>query len=192
MTIRQASFLGLEQQYPQEDGVTTFATERVPCIWAVSRISFNFLFSTLWPPFLLGPNSPYFDVHPTLDSLLFFPLSHAHLSAGLAIGGAWGVREGASRPLAVSNTRLRINSVLNSVTRRGTFIGNSAGVAGKHFFFKGKYTSMMWLQLLCIMGLILLLTLWEESTTLWEASLLAHWQARSSNPQVFASHCFRI
>ncbi|KAG5647887.1 hypothetical protein DXG03_007811 [Asterophora parasitica] len=48
--------------------------------------------------------------------------------SGLALGGAWGVREGARRPLAVSNTRLRINSVLNSVTRRGTFIGNSAGV----------------------------------------------------------------
>ncbi|KAJ7623455.1 Tim17/Tim22/Tim23/Pmp24 family-domain-containing protein [Roridomyces roridus] len=47
---------------------------------------------------------------------------------GLALGGAWGVREGATRHLAVSNTRLRINSVLNSVTRRGTFIGNSAGI----------------------------------------------------------------
>ncbi|KAI9464583.1 Tim17-domain-containing protein [Lactarius psammicola] len=47
---------------------------------------------------------------------------------GLALGGAWGFREGASRPLAVSNMRLRINSILNSVTRRGTFLGNSAGV----------------------------------------------------------------
>lgn len=47
---------------------------------------------------------------------------------GLAVGGLWGFREGATRPLAVANTRLRINSVLNSVTRRGTFIGNSAGV----------------------------------------------------------------
>ncbi|KAK2465652.1 hypothetical protein APHAL10511_002196 [Amanita phalloides] len=47
---------------------------------------------------------------------------------GLALGGAWGLREGAGRPLAVSNARLRINSILNSVTRRGTFIGNSAGV----------------------------------------------------------------
>ncbi|KAI0319627.1 Tim17-domain-containing protein [Amylostereum chailletii] len=47
---------------------------------------------------------------------------------GLALGGAWGLREGARRPLAVSNSRLRINSVLNSVTRRGTFLGNSAGV----------------------------------------------------------------
>lgn len=48
--------------------------------------------------------------------------------SGLAIGGMWGLREGARRPLAVSNARLRINSVLNSVTRRGSFMGNSAGV----------------------------------------------------------------
>ncbi|CAL1714949.1 unnamed protein product [Somion occarium] len=48
--------------------------------------------------------------------------------SGLALGGIWGFREGARRPLAVSNARLRINSILNSVTRRGTFIGNSAGV----------------------------------------------------------------
>ncbi|CCM00359.1 uncharacterized protein FIBRA_02389 [Fibroporia radiculosa] len=48
--------------------------------------------------------------------------------SGLALGGVWGLREGARRPLAVSNARLRINSILNSVTRRGTFIGNSAGV----------------------------------------------------------------
>ncbi|KAL0953488.1 hypothetical protein HGRIS_004718 [Hohenbuehelia grisea] len=48
--------------------------------------------------------------------------------SGLALGGVWGIREGARRPLAVTNARLRINSILNSVTRRGTFIGNSAGV----------------------------------------------------------------
>ncbi|KAI0080211.1 Tim17-domain-containing protein [Panus rudis PR-1116 ss-1] len=48
--------------------------------------------------------------------------------SGLALGGLWGLREGARRPLAVSNARLRINSILNSVTRRGTFVGNSAGV----------------------------------------------------------------
>ncbi|KAI0334529.1 mitochondrial import inner membrane translocase subunit tim23 [Cubamyces sp. BRFM 1775] len=47
--------------------------------------------------------------------------------SGLALGGVWGLREGARKPLAVSNARLRINSILNSVTRRGTFIGNSAG-----------------------------------------------------------------
>ncbi|KAI0629154.1 mitochondrial import inner membrane translocase subunit tim23 [Trametes polyzona] len=47
--------------------------------------------------------------------------------SGLTLGGVWGLREGARKPLAVSNARLRINSILNSVTRRGTFIGNSAG-----------------------------------------------------------------
>src|SRR5882762_5573436 len=51
---------------------------------------------------------------------------------GLALGGAWGFREGAGRSLAVSNARLRINSILNSITRRGTFLGNSAGVLGKY------------------------------------------------------------
>lgn len=54
---------------------------------------------------------------------------------GLALGGVWGLREGGTRPLAVSNARLRINSILNSVTRRGSFMGNSAGVLGVHHPF---------------------------------------------------------
>ncbi|KJA15241.1 hypothetical protein HYPSUDRAFT_48563 [Hypholoma sublateritium FD-334 SS-4] len=70
--------------------------------------------------------------------------------SGLALGGAWGVREGARRPLAVSNSRLRINSILNSVTRRGTFIGNSAGVMALLYngvnssidAFRGKHDTM--------------------------------------------------
>lgn len=52
-------------------------------------------------------------------------------SAGLGVGGLWGLREGAARSLAVSNARLRLNSILNGVTRRGTFLGNSAGVLGR-------------------------------------------------------------
>ena len=65
-----------------------------------------------------------------ISSYCFAP-SHAHTtSLGLALGGVWGLREGARKPLAVSNARLRINSILNSVTRRGTFIGNSAGCLG--------------------------------------------------------------
>ena len=49
---------------------------------------------------------------------------------GLIVGGVLGVREGLSRPLGVDSptTRLRMNAVLNQVTRRGTFLGNSAGV----------------------------------------------------------------
>ncbi|KAG6813830.1 hypothetical protein H0H92_006774 [Tricholoma furcatifolium] len=61
--------------------------------------------------------------------------------SGLALGGAWGIREGAQRPLAVTNTRLRINSILNSVTRRGTFIGNSAGVL---VFSQSKMTALLY------------------------------------------------
>lgn len=50
--------------------------------------------------------------------------------SGLALGGLLGAREGFFRPLGVDNTtfRLRLNAVLNQVTRRGSFFGNSAGV----------------------------------------------------------------
>ncbi|KAJ3994934.1 Tim17-domain-containing protein [Lentinula boryana] len=79
-------------------------------------------------PDFSGLLSPYLYSRTTRSYCFFVP-SHAHPGfSGLAVGGAWGLREGARRPLAVSNARLRINSVLNSVTRRGTFIGNSAGV----------------------------------------------------------------
>ncbi|KAI3625213.1 hypothetical protein CBS9595_000574 [Malassezia furfur] len=49
---------------------------------------------------------------------------------GLTLGSLMGLREGLSRPLGIENPtfRLRMNAVLNQVTRRSTFIGNSAGV----------------------------------------------------------------
>lgn len=46
---------------------------------------------------------------------------------GLTLGGAWGLQEGL-RKSADQPPKLRLNSVLNSVTRRGPFLGNSAGV----------------------------------------------------------------
>ncbi|KAH6653902.1 putative mitochondrial import inner membrane translocase subunit TIM23 [Truncatella angustata] len=49
-----------------------------------------------------------------------------YLSA-LTIGGAWGLQEGLRRS-ANQPPKLRLNSVLNAVTRRGPFLGNSAGV----------------------------------------------------------------
>ncbi|KAK1765740.1 mitochondrial import inner membrane translocase subunit tim23 [Phialemonium atrogriseum] len=49
-----------------------------------------------------------------------------YLSA-LAMGGAWGMQEGLRRS-AGQPPKLRLNSVLNAVTRRGPFLGNSAGV----------------------------------------------------------------
>lgn len=50
-----------------------------------------------------------------------------YLSA-LTIGGTWGLIEGLNRTPASAPPKLRLNSVLNSITRRGPFLGNSAGV----------------------------------------------------------------
>ena len=47
--------------------------------------------------------------------------------SGALIGGAWGLREGLTNPEATTN-RLRFNSVLNALTRRGPFVGNNAGI----------------------------------------------------------------
>jgi import inner membrane translocase subunit TIM23 len=46
---------------------------------------------------------------------------------GLSIGGAWGLQEGLRRSDG-QPPKLRLNAVLNAVTRRGPFLGNSAGV----------------------------------------------------------------
>lgn len=46
--------------------------------------------------------------------------------AGLSVGGAWGLQEGLRRS-AGQAPKLQLNSVLNAVTRRGPFLGNSAG-----------------------------------------------------------------
>jgi import inner membrane translocase subunit TIM23 len=47
--------------------------------------------------------------------------------AALTAGGAWGLQEGLRRSTA-QPPKLRLNSVLNAVTRRGPFLGNSAAV----------------------------------------------------------------
>ena len=48
--------------------------------------------------------------------------------SALSAGGAWGLAEGLSRTPPTAAPRLRLNGVLNAVTRRGPFLGNSAGV----------------------------------------------------------------
>jgi import inner membrane translocase subunit TIM23 len=47
--------------------------------------------------------------------------------SGLGVGGAWGMRDGLIKS-GGQPPRLRLNAVLNAVTRRGPFLGNSAGV----------------------------------------------------------------
>ena len=48
--------------------------------------------------------------------------------SALTAGGTWGLIEGLNRSPSTAPPKLRLNSVLNSVTRRGPFLGNSAGV----------------------------------------------------------------
>ena len=48
--------------------------------------------------------------------------------AGLTMGGAWGLAEGLNKLPSSAPPKLRLNSALNSITRRGPFLGNSAGV----------------------------------------------------------------
>ncbi|KAK7989521.1 hypothetical protein PG989_009836, partial [Apiospora arundinis] len=70
-----------------------------------------------------------------------------YLSA-LSLGGAWGLQEGLRRS-AGQPPKLRLNSVLNAVTRRGPFLGNSAGVVAITYncfnsgigYFRGKHDS---------------------------------------------------
>lgn len=47
------------------------------------------------------------------------------------------MQEGMRRNLGTSSFKLRLNSVLNSVTRRGSFLGNSLGVLGGSFILSG-------------------------------------------------------
>lgn len=47
---------------------------------------------------------------------------------GLATGGFTGLVEGMRSTANVQSPKLRLNAILNSVTRRGPFVGNTAGV----------------------------------------------------------------
>jgi import inner membrane translocase subunit TIM23 len=70
----------------------------------------------------------------------------SYLSA-LTIGGAWGLAEGLQKNPPSMAPRLRINGVLNAVTRRGPFLGNSAGVIAMVYngfnstigYYRGKH-----------------------------------------------------
>lgn len=65
----------------------------------------------------------------------------------LTMGGTWGMVEGLNRSPASAPPKLRLNSVLNSVTRRGPFLGNSAGVVAMVYngvnstigYYRGKH-----------------------------------------------------
>lgn len=72
-----------------------------------------------------------------------------YLSA-LAIGGTWGLVEGLNRLPPTAPPKLRLNSALNAITRRGPFLGNSAGVVAMMYnginstigYYRGKHDSL--------------------------------------------------
>ncbi|KAI9183030.1 Mitochondrial import inner membrane translocase subunit tim23 [Blastocladiella emersonii ATCC 22665] len=54
---------------------------------------------------------------------------------GLTLGGTWGFLQGMRAPLEIRSTKLRVNAVLNAMTRRGPFVGNSFGVLAVMYSF---------------------------------------------------------
>lgn len=68
----------------------------------------------------------------------------------LMVGGAWGLAEGLNRSPASAPPKLRLNSVLNAVTRRGPFLGNSAAVIAMVYngmnstigYYRGKHDAV--------------------------------------------------
>lgn len=67
----------------------------------------------------------------------------------LTMGGTWGLIEGLNKTPPSAPPRLRLNSVLNGVTRRGPFLGNSAGVVAMVYnginstigYYRGRHDS---------------------------------------------------
>jgi import inner membrane translocase subunit TIM23 len=65
----------------------------------------------------------------------------------LTMGGAWGLVEGLKKCPADAPPRIKLNMILNGVTRRGPFLGNSAGVVALMYnginaavgTYRGKY-----------------------------------------------------
>lgn len=70
--------------------------------------------------------------------------------AALSIGGTWGLVEGLNRLPPTAPPKLRLNSALNAITRRGPFLGNSAGVVALMYngvnstigYYRGKHDTM--------------------------------------------------
>ena len=57
---------------------------------------------------------------------------------GLGCGGIWGIHEGLRNPDGIMTYRMRANSLLNGLTRRGPFMANTLAVL-----------SMLLIMLLC-------------------------------------------
>eukprot|EP00042_Codosiga_hollandica_P051578 m.636340 g.636340 ORF g.636340 m.636340 type:complete len:211 (-) comp58308_c0_seq1:165-797(-) len=78
----------------------------------------------------LNPAPEYLDgsetKHRTIGERVCYGAGVAYLT-GHAIGGPWGLYEGLRHPEATS-ARLKINTVLNGITKRGPMVGNSFAI----------------------------------------------------------------
>lgn len=71
----------------------------------------------------------------------FFFTPKCIIILGLTFGGSWGLYEGLRNPDG-KTMKLRLNSVLNGMTRRGPFMANSLGVVGKFMETLPKFSFM--------------------------------------------------
>lgn len=54
---------------------------------------------------------------------------------GLSTGGLWGLSEGLRKTPPTAPPKIKLNTVLNHITRRGPFLGNNAGVLALVYTF---------------------------------------------------------
>ncbi|QIX00997.1 hypothetical protein AMS68_006514 [Peltaster fructicola] len=152
-----------DQLLDDSSAATTFSTPTTDDVSSFINTPGTFDVATLHP--LAGLNKDTLDYlsldDSALDNLpgsrsilpsrgwsddLCYGTGVTYLSA-LMLGGAWGMAEGLNRLPANAPPKLRLNSVLNSVTRRGPFLGNSAGVVAMLYngvnstigYYRGKH-----------------------------------------------------
>ncbi|KAG4305975.1 hypothetical protein PORY_000885 [Pneumocystis oryctolagi] len=71
-------------------------------------------------------------------------------ASALGIGGIWGFFEGLTKTTENVSTRIRFNGILNSMTSRGPFLANSAGVIALGYnainstlgYYRGKHDDL--------------------------------------------------
>lgn len=85
-----------------------------------------------WPGLLVGKSIMY--------------QSNRSTATGQAVGGVWGTTEGLKHREA-NTIKLRINTVLNGMTKRGPFLGNSFAVIGLRVDFSPIFALTIVLQL---------------------------------------------
>lgn len=156
----------LRDSAPTTTYASSFNTAEAPTVSSFLESSQSFDPSSLHP--LAGLNQDTLDYLSLDDSVLTdLPGARSALPSrgwsddlcygtgvtyltALTIGGAWGLAEGLNRLPQSAPPKLRLNSALNAVTRRGPFLGNSAGVIAMVYngfnstigYYRGKHDAL--------------------------------------------------